>query len=279
MAVYFKFKSTGEQTFDSVSLEGKSPFISVSELKSQIAGRKKIDKSNGLLLTNVQTNEEYKDDSHLIPKNTRFSSSVFSFSIFSSSKIKHPRDFKRFFTLFFFFSLTSNSVIVQVVPLMGGSSRVALSSKAAPHQILQQRALQNQRIVTEGADLNIIKGDKKSYNDDFGPELFSSDNNTRNENQEDHRINALISHSASNLPTTGPKAPRQNHRRGDPSQQKAPPPTYICHRCNQPGHFIYDCPTNGDPTFNHSRPTTQHGVPMKFLKTGQDGQKEYKPNE
>ena len=237
MAVYFKFKSAGEQAFDSVSLEGKSPFISVSELKSQIAGRKKIDKSNGLLLTNAQTGEEYKDDAHLIQKNT--------------------------------------SVIVQVVPLLSGQ-KIALSSKN-PHQ---QRALQNQKIVNEGSDLNVLKSDLSGRRDtdDFGPELFSNDFNSKasNDNFEDSKINALIHQSRDAIPTTGPKATRQNRRMGE---SKAPPPTYICHRCNQPGHYIYDCPTNGDPAFNHPKPHTQHGVPMKFLKVGQDGLKEYKPVE
>lgn len=31
---------------------------------------------------------------------------------------------------------------------------------------------------------------------------------------------------------------------------RAPPPGYVCFRCGMFGHFIYDCPTNGDPTFN-----------------------------
>ncbi|KAL8158658.1 hypothetical protein V2J09_000195 [Rumex salicifolius] len=29
-----------------------------------------------------------------------------------------------------------------------------------------------------------------------------------------------------------------------------PPQGYVCHRCNEPGHFIQHCPTNGDPDYN-----------------------------
>ena len=37
-----------------------------------------------------------------------------------------------------------------------------------------------------------------------------------------------------------------------------PPEGYICHRCKEPGHFIHDCPRNGDPDFN---PHCGRGVP------------------
>ena len=29
-----------------------------------------------------------------------------------------------------------------------------------------------------------------------------------------------------------------------------PPPGYVCKRCGNPGHFIKECPTNTDPTFD-----------------------------
>uniref|UniRef100_J3LNK8 CCHC-type domain-containing protein n=2 Tax=Oryza brachyantha TaxID=4533 RepID=J3LNK8_ORYBR len=34
---------------------------------------------------------------------------------------------------------------------------------------------------------------------------------------------------------------------------RAPPAGYVCHRCRVPGHFIQDCPTNGDPRFGIRR--------------------------
>ncbi|KAF1984383.1 DWNN-domain-containing protein [Aulographum hederae CBS 113979] len=45
------------------------------------------------------------------------------------------------------------------------------------------------------------------------------------------------------------------------------PPGYICYRCLKKGHFIQDCPTNGDPNhvkFNVKRTT---GIPKSFLQT------------
>merc|ERR1719464_1221725 len=34
------------------------------------------------------------------------------------------------------------------------------------------------------------------------------------------------------------------------SQRGDPPPGYVCHRCHVSGHWIQDCPTNGDPKFD-----------------------------
>ncbi|KAK1755940.1 hypothetical protein QBC47DRAFT_413668 [Echria macrotheca] len=32
------------------------------------------------------------------------------------------------------------------------------------------------------------------------------------------------------------------------------PPSYICKRCEEPGHFVQDCPTNGDPRYDLAPP-------------------------
>lgn len=47
-----------------------------------------------------------------------------------------------------------------------------------------------------------------------------------------------------------------------------PPPSYVCHRCGEKGHWIQACPTNSDPTFD-GRPRVKRttGIPRSFLKT------------
>ena len=47
-----------------------------------------------------------------------------------------------------------------------------------------------------------------------------------------------------------------------------PPPGYICYRCGEKGHWIMECPTNNDPTFD-GRPRIKRttGIPKSFLKT------------
>ena len=47
-----------------------------------------------------------------------------------------------------------------------------------------------------------------------------------------------------------------------------PPPGYVCYRCGEKGHWIMECPTNNDPTFD-GRPRIKRttGIPKSFLKT------------
>ncbi|KAG9017163.1 hypothetical protein FRB90_001515 [Tulasnella sp. 427] len=45
------------------------------------------------------------------------------------------------------------------------------------------------------------------------------------------------------------------------------PPGYICHRCNKKGHWIQDCPTNDDREYdNRPRVKRTTGIPRSFLK-------------
>lgn len=44
-----------------------------------------------------------------------------------------------------------------------------------------------------------------------------------------------------------------------------PPPGYICNRCRQPGHFIANCPTNGDPAFEPKKVRAPLGLPLSQL--------------
>jgi len=46
---------------------------------------------------------------------------------------------------------------------------------------------------------------------------------------------------------------------------RVPPPSYICYRCGQPGHFIHHCPTNGDPNYDFHKVKKPTGIPKSFL--------------
>lgn len=45
-----------------------------------------------------------------------------------------------------------------------------------------------------------------------------------------------------------------------------PPPSYICFRCGQKGHYIGNCPTNADPNYNRPKIRKTTGIPKTFLK-------------
>ncbi|PPR08136.1 hypothetical protein CVT24_012350 [Panaeolus cyanescens] len=52
-----------------------------------------------------------------------------------------------------------------------------------------------------------------------------------------------------------------------PTIDKPLPPSYVCYRCGQKGHWIQDCPTNSDREFDH-RPRIKRttGIPRSMLK-------------
>ncbi|KAM0746093.1 DWNN-domain-containing protein [Meredithblackwellia eburnea MCA 4105] len=57
-------------------------------------------------------------------------------------------------------------------------------------------------------------------------------------------------------------------RDGEPIVHKPPPLGYICYRCGQKGHWIQDCPTNDDRSYD-DRPKIKRttGIPKSFLTT------------
>lgn len=75
---------------------------------------------------------------------------------------------------------------------------------------------------------------------------------------------------------TRPFQNNRTHHAGGPSSYNPPPrqtdsrplpPGYICHRCNKKGHWIQDCPTNDDREYdNRPRVKRTTGIPRSFLK-------------
>ncbi|CAH0514439.1 unnamed protein product [Peronospora belbahrii] len=63
---------------------------------------------------------------------------------------------------------------------------------------------------------------------------------------------------------TGPGAPNGSNLLGDP------PSNYVCYRCGTPGHYIQNCPTNGDPEFDQHRVKKKTGIPKSFMKAVSD---------
>lgn len=54
---------------------------------------------------------------------------------------------------------------------------------------------------------------------------------------------------------------------GPTNPEDVPPPGYICYRCGKKDHWIKNCPTIGDPTFEGKKILRSTGIPRSYLKT------------
>ncbi|GAM23219.1 hypothetical protein SAMD00019534_063940 [Acytostelium subglobosum LB1] len=169
-----------------------------------------------LVISNAQTNEEYRDESYQIPKNT---------------------------------SLIVRRVPITNAPKSGGHGGMPSGNNMTP-------------VISKPVALTpapLVAKDSSGMPDD---ELA---------NDENAKINALLSTHAG-LGADRPHMREHRPHNSFPTDGRivAPPPTYICHRCNQPGHYINQCPTNGDPNFNHHKSKKASGIPKIFLKPVQN---------
>ena len=116
-------------------------------------------------------------------------------------------------------------------------------------------------------------------NHEFGPALFNDSTSASNTNSEVKNVETetmniidmmnqrMNSSSTSNMMAQRGGMRPNNRMRGPPhrnfggdakdgnkqsyrSQRGDPPPGYVCHRCHVSGHWIQDCPTNGDPKYD-----------------------------
>lgn len=99
---------------------------------------------------------------------------------------------------------------------------------------------------------------KSFYIKKHSEEINVNDNNKISQNvqgmSEDEKIKALS---------------EVNFQDWIPEHVKVPPLNYVCHRCGIAGHFIQDCPTNGDRSFdgNRFKSKKMSGIPKSMLQS------------
>ncbi|KAK4804574.1 hypothetical protein SAY86_004391 [Trapa natans] len=249
MAVYYKFKSARD--YDSVPMDG--PFISVGALKEKIFESKHLGKGTDfdLLVTNAQTDEEYLDEATLIPKHT--------------------------------------SVLIRRVP---GRPRMPIVTEQEPKVENKVEDVQPGKGSTVVPDSSSMKYQEDSEWDEFGNDLYAipealpvqSNNQVpdiapTSKTDEENKLKALINTPALDWQRQGADGfgPGRGSGRGGRMgrgfglERKTPPPGYVCHRCNVPGHFIQHCPTNGDPNYDIKRVKPPTGIPKSMLMATPDG--------
>ncbi|CAH2078783.1 unnamed protein product [Thlaspi arvense] len=250
MAIYYKFKSARD--YDTISMDG--PFISVGFLKEKIYETKHLGSGKDLdiVISNAQTNEEYLDEAMLIPKNT--------------------------------------SVLIRRVP---GRPRIRIIAQPEPRRVEEKvesvQTDMNSPITAAaptaedewdefGNDLYSVPDPPAVHNSNPSPDPAPADEKV----DEETKLKALIDTPALDWQQQGTNGfgqgrgygrgmPGRMGERGFGMERKTPPPGYICHRCNVPGHFIQHCPTNGDPDYNVKKFKPPTGIPKSMLMATPNG--------
>eukprot|EP00210_Caulerpa_lentillifera_P001521 g1459.t1 len=238
--VHFRFSSSTD--FDFVLFNGD--FITVGELKYLISKKTGVlkDRNTVIELFDSRTEDEYKDASTMIAKNA-------SVIAKRSPAVKAP--------------IISTVGKPPLPPPQ--TTTTTTTSTTTPTPITTQDNV-------EGTNVD----------DEFGPDAFAPDVKS---NEDDAAISELVKgfgevwRTDLNAPGTWGRGRGTRGRDGTRGgaavggrktflkigRPNLPPFGYICHRCNIPGHFIDECPTNGDPAYDFVRVRYPTGIPATML--------------
>ncbi|KAI0350721.1 DWNN-domain-containing protein [Trametes cingulata] len=260
-SVFYRFRSQKDES--RVTFDGTG--ISVFDLKKEIILANNLSKANDFdLVVLDNSGDEYKDDSQIIPR--------------------------------------SSSIIVKRVPARPGrgsalrylatSGATSASADASKQSSGGNNWGRPGGHMSKRFDNKEMKEEPKPAEKPPAPAPII--NNVVTAEDEAAAMAAMFQAQTANWEETQEKMshavriynnnPRGAPRGGKPYQpshhhDRPLPPSYVCYRCGQKGHWIQDCPTNNDRDYDH-RPRIKRttGIPRSFLKavdnptTGQLGQ-------
>ena len=241
--VHYKFKS--QKDYDSIEFDGM--FISVGDLKRQIVDKRGLgrDQAMELQLTNAQTNEDYEDDAVLVWKNT----SVIAKRV--------PRD------------------QLAAVGSEVGSTTVKKTVYVPPPQIpagtefRKPPPRRNMTYIAPGA----AGADGAPADTSADPSIAALVSGAASAWETEKAAASAMGRGAGRGGGRGaPGGGRGMGGRGRGMDTSGPPPAgYVCFRCSVPGHWIHQCPTNGDQNLDVVRMKTAYGIPQNRLEHTEDG--------
>ncbi|KDR80721.1 hypothetical protein GALMADRAFT_241139 [Galerina marginata CBS 339.88] len=250
-SVFYKFSSRKDES--RVSFDGTG--ISVFDLKREIILANNMGKANDfdLYIYDATSKQEFKDDSTIIPR----SSSV----IVKRLPASRPGKGKA--------SLYVNGA-APAVPTSDPVSRAGSAGAPTWHKGAMSRRFDGKE---ESPSISPSKqatptpvGSSVTKDDEAAAmaAMFQAQTQNWEEAQE------KMSHSQriySNSRGTGFNRGGKPFQPHQPPQDKPLPPSYVCYRCGQKGHWIQDCPTNSDREFdNRPRIKRTTGIPRSMLK-------------
>lgn len=272
--VYYKFSSSKD--FDFVRFDGE--FITVGELKYLISKKTGVwkDRTTVIELFEPRTQEEYKQNNRMIRKNA-------SVIAKRSPAVRAP-------------PIALQGVEGSGNPSGGVGSAAAAAAASVGKAVEGREEKVKEEDVSEGGEKSKAEkvnkggeggGEKGEEEDPFGPDAFAP----APEEDEDSTFKQLAkglhqSWQDEMNARGGSWGGRQGGRgsgagggrgRGGGGRGRGgrglgiPPYGYVCHRCNIPGHYIEDCPTNGDPAYDFKRVRYPTGIPSSMLEKDDQG--------
>ncbi|GBE86442.1 Uncharacterized RING finger protein [Sparassis crispa] len=267
-SVFYKFKSQKDES--RVTFDGTG--ISVFDLKKEIILANNLGKANDLDLAVLDSSsgEEYKDDSYIIPR---------------SSSVIVKRGFAR----------PGKGKAAMYIAGTGSSSTSAAPNSAAkstpsgsnswhraPGNISKRFDFKEKEEYAtvsptppKPAAITVKSAVTKEDEAAAMAAMFQAQTTNWEETQE------KMSHAVriyTNPRGTAGRGGKPFHGSHHHQPERPLPPSYVCYRCGQKGHWIQDCPTNNDREYdNRPRIKRTTGIPRSFLKavespSGQLGQ-------
>ncbi|XP_067042946.1 E3 ubiquitin-protein ligase RBBP6-like [Acropora muricata] len=139
----------------------------------------------------------------------------------------------------------NSSVVVRRIPVGTKSKAQLAAERASPFSSGEQKTSASQ-------DYQVAKSQKLSKITD----LASADAS------EEDKLKAMMKQSGEDWDPSQYVKGRRPYAPGVPV-----PHNYVCYRCGKPGHFIRNCPTNGDNRFDVPKAKRTTGIPRTFLDT------------
>ncbi|KAI0057472.1 DWNN-domain-containing protein [Artomyces pyxidatus] len=249
-SVFYKFKSQRDES--RVTFDGTG--ISVFDLKKEIILANNLGKANDfdLAVLDSSSGEEFKDDSRIIPR----SSSVIV------KRVPPARPGKGKAAMYIAAQGAPAATPEPSKPSASGSATSTWSNKGGMSKRFVKE--ENPRPSSGQAKPAVSKEDEAAAM----AAMFQAQTENWEETQEkmSHATRIYTNPRGTGFSRGGAKpfTPHQSHH---PHSDRPLPPSYVCYRCGQKGHWIQDCPTNSDREFdNKPRIKRTTGIPRSFLK-------------
>ncbi|KAH7915291.1 DWNN domain-containing protein [Hygrophoropsis aurantiaca] len=256
-SVFYKFKSQRDES--RVTFDGTG--ISIFDLKKEIILANNLGKANDfdLFVYDSSTQQEYKDDSHIVPR----SSSVIVKRLPSSRPGKGKAAM--------YIAGTNGAAPVptsEPVQRSGGNTwhKGAMSKRFDGKE---EQASSSIPHASTKPDTSTIPKSSITKDDEAAAMAAMFQAQTANwEDTQEKMSHAVRIYNNPRGTSFGGRGGKPHTPHQQPHHQERPlPPSYVCYRCGQKGHWIQDCPTNNDREFdNKPRIKRTTGIPRSFLK-------------